>query len=118
MASYDRSVDFVVVGSGAAAMAAAVRAHDLGGEVLLLEKTDLLGGNSAMSGGVCWVANNPHMRANGIPDSEKEGFAYLRAFTKGVAEEERLRQYINESLRLQDRKSTRLTSSTVKTSYA
>lgn len=100
MASYDRSVDFVVVGSGAAAMAAAVRAHDLGGEVLLLEKTDLLGGNSAMSGGVCWVANNPHMRVHGIPDSEEEGLAYLRAITKGEVEEERLRQYINESLRM------------------
>ena len=53
MAEWDRTVDLLVMGSGAAGMAAAVRAHDLGLDVLLVEKSDLYGVNSAMSGGVC-----------------------------------------------------------------
>jgi hypothetical protein len=37
MKPWSHSVDFLVVGSGAAGMAAAVRAHDLGGETLVIE---------------------------------------------------------------------------------
>ncbi len=52
---WDRAVDLVIVGSGAGAMAAGIRASDLGAEVLLLEKSPHFGGSTAMSGGVCWV---------------------------------------------------------------
>lgn len=100
MSEFDRSVDIVVMGSGAAAMAGAIRAHDLGNQVLLLEKTDLLGGNSAMSGGVCWVANNPDMKKRGLQDSDEDALAYLKHITKGEVEEERLRTYIRESKRM------------------
>jgi 3-oxosteroid 1-dehydrogenase len=100
MSEFQRSVDFVVMGSGAAAMAGALRAHDLGNEVLVLEKTELLGGNSAMSGGVCWVANNPDMRKRGMEDSDEDGLAYLEHITKGEVERERLEAYIRESKRM------------------
>lgn len=100
MAEWDRTVDLLVMGSGAAGMAAAVRAHDLGLEVLLVEKTELYGGNTAMSGGVCWVANNPGMDKEGIADSDEEGFAYLRHITKGEVPEDRLWLYIRESKRV------------------
>ena len=69
MAEWDRTVDLLVMGSGAAGMGSAVRAHDLGLDVLLVEKSDQYGGNTAMSGGVCWVANNPGMAKEGIADS-------------------------------------------------
>ncbi len=36
---FDHSVDLVIVGSGAGAMTAAIRAKDLGAGVLLIEKT-------------------------------------------------------------------------------
>lgn len=100
MAEWDRTVDLLVMGSGAAGMSAAIRAHDLGLGVLLVEKSDLYGGNSAMSGGVCWVANNPGMAEAGIGDSDEEGFAYLRHITKGEVPEEMLRLYIRESKRV------------------
>ena len=41
MAEWDRTVDLLVMGSGAAGMCAAVRAHDLELDVLLVEKSDL-----------------------------------------------------------------------------
>lgn len=100
MAEWDRTVDLLVMGSGAAGMAAAIRAHDLGLEVLVVEKSDLYGGNSAMSGGVCWVANNPGMAKEGIPDSDEDGFTYLKHITKGEVSDEMLWLYVRESKRV------------------
>ena len=100
MAEWDRTVDLLVMGSGAAGMWAAVRGHDLGLDVLLVEKSELYGGNSAMSGGVCWVANNPGMAGEGIADSDEEGFEYLKHITKGEVPDDRLWLYIRESKRV------------------
>ena len=100
MAEWDRTVDLLVMGSGAAGMGAAVRGHDLGLDVLLVEKSELYGGNSAMSGGVCWVANNPGMAGEGIADSDEEGFEYLKHITKGEVPDDRLWLYIRESKRV------------------
>ena len=83
-------------------MAAAVRAHDLGLSALLVEKSELYGGNSAMSGGVCWVANNPGMAQEGIADSDEDGFRYLKHITKGEVPDDRLWLYIRESKRVLD----------------
>jgi len=100
MAEWDHRVDLVVVGSGAAAMAAGIRARDLGLDVLLVEKGDVYGGSSAMSGGVCWVGNNPHMRKYGIADSDEETLTYLRHITRGETADEQLRTYVVESKRM------------------
>jgi 3-oxosteroid 1-dehydrogenase len=97
---WDQTVDLLVMGSGAAGMSAAVRAHDLGLDVLLVEKSDLYGGNSAMSGGVCWVANNPGMAKAGISDSDEDGFTYLKHITKGEVPDEMLWLYVRESKRV------------------
>ena len=100
MLDWDRTVDLLVMGSGAAGMSAALRAHDLGLEVLLVEKSDYYGGNTAMSGGVCWVANNQAMAEEGIADSDAEGLRYLKHITGGEVPEARLDQYIRESKRV------------------
>ena len=96
----DRTVDFIAIGSGAAAMSAALRAHDLGVEVLLLEATDCYGGSTAMSGGVCWVPNNPHMAAAGVPDRTEDGLTYLRNIVGDSTPDEILRTYVTESRRM------------------
>lgn len=69
-------------------------------DVLLVEKGPTYGGSSAMSGGVCWVGNNPHMKACGIADSDEDVLAYLKHITKGEIAEERLRTYRDESKRM------------------
>lgn len=48
---WDRVVDVVVVGLGAAGGAAAIEAHDNGAKVLVLEADKIAGGNTRLSGG-------------------------------------------------------------------
>lgn len=55
-------VDLIVVGSGAAGLAAAITARVNGLNVLVCEKTDMIGGASARSGGWLWIPGNPRMR--------------------------------------------------------
>ncbi len=81
--TWDHTVDVVVVGSGAAALAAAVTAADGGCEVELLEKAPLLGGTSAFSGGMPWVPLNRQMAENGSEDSRAEVLEYLATLDLG-----------------------------------
>ncbi len=100
MASWNKFVDFLVVGSGAAGMTAAVRAHALGGETLVIEKAPHYGGTTALSGGVVWVPNNPLMKGLGLSDSTEEALQYLEAITKGTSSTERLRSYLETAPRM------------------
>ncbi|KPI18970.1 fumarate reductase/succinate dehydrogenase flavoprotein domain protein [Actinobacteria bacterium OK074] len=73
---WDHSTDFLVVGSGAGVVGA-VRARALGKDVLVVEKTDLFGGSTCMSGGVMWLPRNPLMRREGVPDSTEDALRYF-----------------------------------------
>ena len=75
----DQAVDVIVVGSGSAGLAAALAAAVGGARVLVLEKSGLIGGTSAMSGAGTWVPANHHMLAAGLDDSPEQALAYLRA---------------------------------------
>src|SRR4051794_19598049 len=57
-AKWDREVDVVVVGSGAAAFAAAVTAKQAGADVVMLERAANPGGTTLISGSEYWVPNN------------------------------------------------------------
>lgn len=83
--AWDRVVDVVVVGSGGAALTAATMAHDAGAEVLIIEKADMLGGTTAVSGGAAWLPGNHLMEKAGVVDSREEALAYLRRVTAGRA---------------------------------
>jgi fumarate reductase flavoprotein subunit len=61
--------DLVVVGSGIAGQTAATAAAEAGLEVVLLEKTEKLGGSSAMSGGWFAFSGTPEQAEQGIEDS-------------------------------------------------
>src|SRR3954469_21845226 len=71
------TVDFVVVGSGGGGLTAALAAADTGASVLVVEKQALLGGSTAMSGGMAWVPDNPVMRAAGVRDSYEDAMAHF-----------------------------------------
>lgn len=77
MSTWDYSYDFVSVGSGGGGIVGALRAAAAGYTALVLEKQPLVGGSTAMSGGMVWVPNNPLMQADGIPDSYDDGMAYF-----------------------------------------
>ncbi|WP_433710377.1 FAD-binding protein [Nocardia sp. CA-084685] len=76
MNDWDHTTDFLVVGSGAGVVGA-LRAHALGKDVLVVEKSDLLGGSTCMSGGVMWLPNNPLMQRGGVSDSLDTALAYF-----------------------------------------
>lgn len=61
--------DLVVVGSGIAGQTTATAAAEAGLRVALLEKTDVLGGSSAMSGGWFAFTGTDEQAAEGINDS-------------------------------------------------
>src|SRR5260221_602719 len=77
--SWDHEADIVVVGSGAAALAAALTVSVGGARVVILEKSLVLGGTTAMSGAGTWIPANHHMLAAGMTDSKDEALTYLRA---------------------------------------
>lgn len=74
--------DLIIVGSGAGALVAAVKAKAAGLRPLLIEKTELIGGSTALSGGILWLPNNPLMAREGIADSRAESITYLQNFTR------------------------------------
>ncbi len=76
-------VDVAVLGTGAAGLAAAIAASDRGARVGLFEKSDLIGGTTAMSGGIVWMPNNHHQQAAGIEDSRQAALAYLESLSLG-----------------------------------
>ena len=70
--------DLLVVGSGAAGLAAAVTAAHHGLKVVLVEKDAVFGGATAWSGGWLWVPGNPLARRAGIHEDPQQPRTYLR----------------------------------------
>jgi 3-oxosteroid 1-dehydrogenase len=99
---WDHAYDVLVMGSGGAGQCAALRAHDLGLDVLIAEKGATWGGSTAMSGGAVWVPNNRDMKAKGIEDSEDDAVKYILHLTGGSVAEDRIRTFVREGNRMID----------------
>ena len=70
--------DLLVVGSGAAGLAAAVTAAHQGKQVILVEKDEVFGGATAWSGGWMWVPRNPLAKRAGIHEDIEQPRTYLK----------------------------------------
>src|ERR1041385_4547180 len=68
----DNHFDLVIIGSGAAGLAAAVTARKHGLDVLVVEKEPFYGGTTARSGGWLWIPGNPLAREAGIADRDRK----------------------------------------------
>jgi 3-oxosteroid 1-dehydrogenase len=105
--AFNEVYDWVVVGSGAGSMCSALVMRAEGKSVLVLEKTELLGGTTARSGGVMWIPANPFMERDGIDDSEEDGLTYLNSVisdggdTPGTSPERRA-AYVREAPNMLD----------------
>ena len=78
MKPWDQEVDVIVVGAGAGGMAAALTAHAGGCSVLIVEKSDRIGGSTAISGGAVWAPLNSQTDKAGHPDSFDKVWTYLQ----------------------------------------
>lgn len=93
----DLTVDWLVAGAGAAGMTSAVVAHQLGGDVLLVEKESVYGGTTAKSGGVAWIIANHRQAEVGISDSVDEGYDYLKSLIGDSVDDARIRAFAERS---------------------
>jgi 3-oxosteroid 1-dehydrogenase len=86
--------DVVVVGSGAAALIAALRSADHGLSVLIVEKAHQYGGTTATSGGGLWIPNHRLMDDG---DSREKALSYLYAICSGDCAKARVEAYIDNA---------------------
>lgn len=70
--------DLLVVGSGAAGLAAAVTAAWHGLDVVVVEKAPVFGGATAWSGGWLWAPGNPLAKRAGIHEDPQQPRTYLK----------------------------------------
>ncbi|HEY5147001.1 MAG TPA: FAD-dependent oxidoreductase, partial [Polyangiaceae bacterium] len=99
---WDLEVDVVVLGTGAAGMTAALAAHEGGAKVALLEKAALVGGTTAVSGGVVWVPNNRHLAEVGIRDSRDEALKYITRLTDGRSRDDLVERFVDAAPEMLD----------------
>ena len=92
---WDLETDVLVLGTGAAGMTAALAAHAAGAGVMLLEKSRLVGGTTAVSGGVVWVPNNHHLAEVGIEDSRAEAVVYVKRLTDGRTDDALVERFVD-----------------------
>ena len=101
MTSVDEiSTDLAVVGGGGAGLAAAVEAARRGLKVVVLEKTEKLGGTTALSVGSIMAAGTPAQRRAGVKDSPQahaEDLDRIRT-AMGVDDDPELRRVLTENV--------------------
>jgi len=103
-ADWDKSVDVLVVGSGNGGLTAALCCYEMGvRDVLVVEKSDLYGGSSAISGGGVWIPGNRYARAAGVEDSPERVKDYLTScLPMDKVPEEMLDTYIENGPKMVD----------------
>src|SRR5258708_25637186 len=92
--------DVVVLGSGAAGLAAALTAAVGGAEVTCPEGWSRFGGTSAVSGGGMWLPGNT--LDPDYTDSLDDAKVYLKRLTLGLTPESILDRYLSEAGRIPD----------------
>jgi 3-oxosteroid 1-dehydrogenase len=87
-AKWDMEADLVAIGSGIGGLSAAIAAHDHGISAMVLERSEQVGGVTALSQGQVWVSGNHLAKNLGIEDSAESGFRYLKRLSMGYGADE------------------------------
>jgi fumarate reductase flavoprotein subunit len=89
--------DLIVVGGGTAGMACAITAAEAGARVVVVEKTDDLGGTLHLSAGQLSGAGTRRQRTRGIEDSPDRHFEEVMALGHGHADPVLVRLAVDEA---------------------
>jgi len=79
---WDEIFDVIVVGSGGGALTAALLAARGGASTVVVEKSEFIGGTTAVSGGDMWIPNNRFVADR---DSREDAIAYITRLSDGRA---------------------------------
>ena len=96
----------VVVGSGAAGLAAALAASGAGADVVVVERASSVGGTTAMSGGVVWMPAHGRAGAGAAledatsDDSADDALAYVAAAATGDVDMGLVRAFVADASRV------------------
>src|SRR3954454_13062054 len=93
-------VDLLVVGSGGGGLAAALTAADVGLSAVVIEKTDLFGGSTALSGGALWIPSHPTLLKQGQGHPREEVLVHFSVLTGGWVCRARLEAYFEHGPKL------------------
>ncbi|MGW5145258.1 FAD-binding protein [Rhodococcus koreensis] len=94
--NWDREVDLLVIGSGAGGMTAALAGAERGLDTLVVEKSAVYGGSTALSGGALWIPNSPILVREGRADDPGDVRKYLDSIVGDSVPAERLDAYIEQ----------------------
>ena len=81
-------------------MAAAIEAHDAGAKVLILEKTPISGGSTAISGGIVYAAGTSTQKKMNIEDSPDGMYKYWMAYHRDLLDPKVLRVICDQTVDL------------------
>jgi succinate dehydrogenase/fumarate reductase flavoprotein subunit len=81
----------IVVGSGAARLTAAIMAHGGGARVTVIERADVIGGTTAVSGGAAWIPLNRFAK----DDTRDDALAYCKRCAAGQAPDELIETFVD-----------------------
>ena len=97
---WDIETDVAIVGYGGAGACAAIEASDAGAEVVIFELASAAGGSTALSSAEIYMGGHGGTRvqkACGYEDSTEDMFKYLMASQGELADEARIRLYVDGS---------------------
>lgn len=90
----EKTVDFLVIGSGAAGVTAAIYAASQGKSVMLCEKAGKIGGTTALSNAMIWVPCSDHAKAANIDDTLDRARTYLKGELGNYYDEAKIDAYL------------------------
>ena len=93
---WDHDVDFLVIGSGTAAVGALAATEAAGASVMLIEKSDgMFGGTSATSGGGFWTPLNKWQAEVDVTDSREAAIAYITGCGGGRTDQATVEAFVD-----------------------
>lgn len=96
---WDEATDIVIMGAGGAGLVAAIVALNAGSEVILIEKSDAVGGTTALSGGQVQASGTTYQKQLGMvsDDTPAKHAEYWFKAGEGVADNEIIQLLANEA---------------------